>query len=426
MDAIFSRETHLRHMLAFEAALARAEAATGVIPGAAAEAIAAAASSLDAGQLLADSGDGPVAVTAMVRALTAAVPPEARGYVHWATTTQDVVDTATVLQMRDGLDVLERELRAVGAACATLAERHRATPMPGRTFLQHATPITFGLKAARWLAMVVRQVHRLRRVRDDEIALQLGGASGTLAPLGDRGGEVAVAVGRELRLPVPDLPWHAERDRVANIAGAVGVVAGAMSKISGDVLLLGQSEIAEAAEAAGGGSSTMPQKRNPTDSVAAIAAARLAQAALPVILAAMAHEHERAVGGWQTEWVAVPDLFRHTGRAVVHVRRLLETLEVDVARMRSNLELGGGLVMAEALSFALAATIGRHEAYPIVRDLADRVRGDGVDLRRAAQEDPRVRATLDAAEIDRALDPLAYLGSTELFVDRALAAYRAF
>jgi len=258
----------------------------------------------------------------LVRLLTARVAAEGRDFVHWGATSQDAIDTATVLQMRDGLLLLEGDLFRLGAACAALADGRRRTLMAGRTLLQQALPIPFGLKAARWLGLVTRQVRALRDQRW-ALALQFGGASGTLAALGDQGLRVAELLAAELALALPDLPWHAERDRVAGIAAAVGVTAGAMAKVAQDVVLLAQTEVGEAAEARApgkGGSSAMPQKRNPVDATLALAAARLAVGQVPVILAAMTQEHERAVGGWQAEWAAIPDLFRFAGGAAARRR----------------------------------------------------------------------------------------------------------
>ena len=332
-----------------------------------------------------------------------------------------------MLQMRDGLDLLVTGLLGVCAVCATLAERHRHTLMAGRTLLQQALPITFGLKAARWLALAVRQVHALRERRERALAVQLGGATGTLASLGDKGLQVVELLAAELGLPAPGLPWHTERDRIAEIAGTLGVVAGAMAKVAGDVVLLAQTEVGEASEGAvpgKGGSSAMPQKHNPVDATNAIASARLAIGAVPVILSAMAQEHERAAGGWQAEWAAIPNLFRYTASAIERVRDAVGGLQVDPTRMSANLDLTGGSIMAESLAMALAPHIGRPEAQRLVKALCDRATRSGVHLRQAALEEVHVQSILSPEEIDRALDPGAYLGSTDAFIDRALASYR--
>jgi 3-carboxy-cis,cis-muconate cycloisomerase len=295
--------------------------------------------------------------------------------------------------------------------------------MAGRTLMQQALPITFGLKAARWLATVARQVERLRELRSRVLVVQLGGAAGTLASLGDEGAAVVAGLAEELGLGEPELPWHAERDRVAELAAWLGVVAATMAKIAGDLVLLAQGEVGEAAEGAApgkGGSSTLPQKRNPVDATLAVAAARLALGLVPVVLNGTAEqEHERAAGAWQAEWSSVPDLFCRTASAVAHVRAGFDGLEVDADAMARNLALSDGLIMAESLTMALAAKVGRHEAQRIVKQLAK----SGANLERAALADPTVTASLKPEQVRAALNPANYLGSAGLFVDRALAAF---
>jgi 3-carboxy-cis,cis-muconate cycloisomerase len=257
--------------------------------------------------------------------------------------------------------------------------------------------------------------------------LQLGGAAGTLAALGDNGIRVIELLAEELGLPAPDLPWHTERDRIAEIAAALGVVAGAMAKVAGDIALLAQTEVGEVLESAAtgkDGSSALPQKHNPVEATNAIASARLAIAEVPVILTAMAQEHERAVGGWQAEWVAIPNLFRYTASAVERVRGAVGGLQIDSVRMSVNLDLTGGLIMAESLAMALAPHVGRTEAQRIVVALCERAVRSGMHLRQVALEEARVQSILSAEEIDRALEPAAYLGSSDVFIDRALASYR--
>jgi 3-carboxy-cis,cis-muconate cycloisomerase len=429
MSAAFAPRAHVRGMLAFEAALARAEARVGIIPQEAASVIAACCREelFDVAALYREAAVAGTPAIPLVRMLTAQVAGEAGKFVHWGATSQDVIDTALMLQMRDGLDLLITGLLDICAACATLAEKHRHTLMAGRTLLQQALPITFGLKAARWLALVTRQVHALRERRDKALAVQLGGAAGTLASFGDKGLLVVELLAGELSLPMPNLPWHTERDRVAEIASALGVVAGAMAKIANDVALLAQTEVGEASEGAApgkGGSSAMPQKHNPVDATSAIASARLAIGVVPVILSAMTQEHERAVGGWQAEWAAIPNLFCFTASAVEGVRGAVAGLEIDPARMKANLDQTGGLIMAEALTMALASKVGRPEAYRIVQTISKQVTGSSKNLRQAALEDGEVRAVLSPEEIDNALDPAWYLGSTDAFIERALAAYR--
>jgi 3-carboxy-cis,cis-muconate cycloisomerase len=429
MSAAFASRAHVHSMLAFEASLAQAEARAGIIPQEAASAIAASCNVelFDVAALYREAAVAGTPAIPLVRMLTARVEDEARKFVHWGATSQDAIDTALMLQMRDGLDLLIARLLDVCAACATLAEKHRHTLMAGRTLLQQALPITFGLKAARWLALATRQVNALRERREKSLAVQLGGAAGTLASLGEKGLQVVELLAKELSLSVPDLPWHTERDRVAEIAAALGVVAGAMGKIASDVALLAQTEVGEVSEGAApgkGGSSAMPQKHNPVDATSAIASARLAVGVVPVILSAMQQEHERAVGGWQAEWAAIPNLFCYTAGAVEGVRGAVSSLEVNEARMKANLDATGGLIMSESLTITLAHKVGRPEAYRIVQTISGQVARSDKSLHQAALEDGQVRAVLSPEEIDNALDPALYLGSTDTFIDRALAAYQ--
>jgi 3-carboxy-cis,cis-muconate cycloisomerase len=429
MAAVFAPGAHVRQMLAFEAALARAQARAGVIPADAAAAIGAACDldRFDVAALYRDAAVAGTPAIPLVKALTSLVADAGRPFVHWGATSQDAIDSALMLQCRAGLDLLLGDLLGACASCAELAERHRHTIMAGRTLLQQALPITFGLKAARWLALAARQAGALRDLRAHALALQFGGAAGTLAALGDQGMQVAELLAEELDLALPDLPWHAERDRVARIATGLGVLAGAMAKIAGDIVLLAQTEVGEASEASApgkGGSSAMPHKRNPIDATIALAAARLAIGGVPVLLAAMQQEHERAAGGWQAEWAALPNLFRTTAGAVARVRGALEGLRIDAGQMRANLDRGGGLLMAEAVTIALAPRIGRPEAQRLVQSIAGRAQA-GASFRQALLDDGHIQQLLSADEIDRALDPAAYLGSADALIDRALDSYRA-
>ncbi len=429
MADVFSLEAHVRGMLAFEAALARAEARAEIIPQEAANIITSSCRVIvfDIAALYREAEISGTPVIPLVRMLTEQIGDDAKKYVHWGATSQDAIDTSLVLQMRDGIDLLMSKLLDVCEMCEKLAEQHRNTLMAGRTLMQQAVPITFGLKVARWLAMAVRQVYVLHKHRERSLAVQLGGAAGTLASLGDKGIQVVGLLADELGLPAPDLPWHSERDRIAEIAGTLGVIAGSMAKIAIDVAHLAQTEIGEASEGAmpgKGGSSAMPQKHNPVDAAFAIASARLAIGEVSVILSAMSQEHERAVGGWQAEWVAIPNLFRYTSGAVEHVLGMISDLRVDPERMGANVELTQGLIMAESLTMALAPHIGRPEAQRIVKNLCDRVVRSGVHLREVVLEEEAVLSILSLEEVDRALDPSAYLGSTNVFIEHALESYR--
>jgi 3-carboxy-cis,cis-muconate cycloisomerase len=428
-DRIFTTATHVAHVLRFEAALARAEARAGIIPSEAASGIADTCriELADLPALERDARHAGTIAIPLVQQLIARVPVAARPYVHWGATSQDAIDTALVLQMRDALASLNDDLVATTDAAAALANAHRLSVMPGRTLLQHAVPITFGLKAARWLGALSRQVDVLRRLGREALVLQFGGAAGTLAALGAHGQTVARHLADELGLPLPDLPWHAERDRPASVVAALGVTAGVIAKIARDLVLLAQTEVAETVEgfAPGKGtSSAMPQKRNPVDATNAIAAAQLAIGTVPVVLAAMAQEHERGAGGWQTEWIAIPDAFRHTMRAATHLRCAISELDVRVDRMRVNLEEASGAVMAESLSTALAEHVGRPEAMRLTSELVEQAYRERITLHQAASRDEHVSRLLTADALAGALDPAAYLGSTIAFIDRALRSWR--
>ncbi|MEO7964149.1 MAG: adenylosuccinate lyase family protein [Gemmatimonadaceae bacterium] len=430
MVRLFSGKNHVRQLLAFESALARAEARAGVIPAAAADAIAAACSveSFDIVALYADAESTGSIVIPLVRALTERAGDVGASYVHWGATSQDAIDTALMLQMRAALSLLISEVRKVATECVRLADTHRLTVMAGRTLLQHGVPITFGLKAARWLALTIRLERALCERRDTGLALQFGGAAGTLAALGGDGLRVAECLAAELQLPLPILPWHAERDRIGIIASAVGVAAGGMAKIATDLVLLAQTDVGEVAESAGPGrgtSSAMPQKRNPADSTAALAAARLCAGQVAVVLGAAAHEHERATGAWQVESVAIPELFGFAAGAASRVSRALAGLEVNSARMQENLARDGYMLMAESLTMALAPSLGRPRSHGVTQRVVREAQVAGVSLGERARYDSEIGAVLSREQIDLALDPASYLGSTETFIDRTLDSFRA-
>ena len=421
--SLFEPRARLAAMLRVEAAIAAAEADVGLVPAEAAAAIA------DAGRIerfdvaeveRAALELGNEAIP-LVRALTELVPEEARGWVHLGATSQDLLDSATMLQARDAIDVIVSDLLAVGTACAELASRHADTVMAARTLLQQATPTTFGLKAAHWMDAATRGIESLRRLRGS-LPVQLGGAGGTLASLGDRGSEVVRRLAGRLDLAAPDLPWHTDREPIARLAAEVAILAGGMAKIGLDAALLMQTEVGEAAEAGAGPSSAMPQKRNPVHAPAAIAAARLAIAATGVVLGSIAQEHERGVGSWHAEREALADALRYGAGAVGHARGIVERLDVDATRMRANLELAGGTVMAEALVAALVPHVGRDEAFRLVADACERVGRDDVGLREAAGG-TTIGAILGPDGLDAALDPANALGSTRRFLDASLARF---
>jgi 3-carboxy-cis,cis-muconate cycloisomerase len=409
-------------MLEFESALAAAEAEAGLIPAAAAEAIAAAADAdgYDPAELGRAGRAFANPAAPLVSALTEAVEGDAAGYVHWGATSQDALDSAAMLVSRRTLALIDTELAAVAAASAALAESHRETTMVARTLLQQALPTSFGLKAAGWLVAVIEARERLAAI---PLPAQLGGAAGTLASLGEHGPQVLSLLSQRLGLEEPVLPWHTARATVADLGAALALAAGALEKIGLDVKLLSQTEVGEVAEGDAGGSSTLPQKRNPAGSALGIACARRVRGEASILLAAMAQEQERAAGAWQAEWPALSDALAYCGGAAAAIRGVLESLEVDAERMRSNLESSGGLVMTESVSMALAPEIGRSEAKDLVAAAAGRAGESGRPLRDELLADPQINAHLSPEQIDQALDPDAYLGSASDFVDRALAAW---
>ncbi len=413
----------LAAMLAVEAALAEAECAVGLVPTEAAAAIrdACQADRFDVERIGLEAVAAANPVVPLVKALTRAVPAEAAAYVHLGATSQDILDTALMLIAKRALDLLLADLEGLAAGCARLAEHHRDSVMPGRTLLQQALPITFGLKAAGWLMGVTEAAEGLAELRQGRLAVQLGGAAGTLASLGEAGPGVVTGLAHSLGLAEPPLPWHSDRTRVAQLGCALAIAAGAAGKIALDIVLLAQTEVGEAAEGEPGVSSAMPHKRNPVAAIEADACSRGAAAQAAVLLASMRAEHERAAGAWQAEWHAVGEAFRLTSGAVSRTRSAVDGLAVDAARMRSNLDLGGGLVMSESAARALAAKLGRAAAEEIVRAAAARVAAGGGTLAEALAALPAVTAVLSREELAAALDPTRYLGQASALVDRALA-----
>jgi 3-carboxy-cis,cis-muconate cycloisomerase len=421
-------------MLDAERALALAGARAGVVPGAAAAAVAkvCAAGDLDPDDLgrRALAAGNPVVplVADLTEQVAAAAGPAAARWVHHGATSQDILDTAASLVAFRALGPVLDDLAGAARAAAGLADRHRATVMAGRTLGQQALPVTFGLKAAGWLVALEEAAAGLHRVRTERLAAQLGGAAGTLAALGPAGVEVAAAYAGELGLAEAALAWHTNRARVGELAGALGVAAGVLGKLALDVTLLAQTEVGEVAEPAGGGrggSSTLPHKRNPVGAVLVRAATVRVPGLVATLLAAMAQEQERATGSWHAEWEPQAELLRLVGGAAARTRELLDGLEVRPERMRANLDATGGLPLAERVAGALAGPLGRAGAQELVQRLAGEAADRGRPLRRVLLADPVVRQHLDAAAVDRLLDPAGYLGSAAAFVDRALSAHQA-
>lgn len=430
MCEIFSDRGRLQGMLDFEAALAQAEARLGVIPKTAASAIGAQcqAKLFDIEALARAAAPAGNPAIPMVKALTTLVGKknkEAAGYVHWGATSQDAMDTGLVLQLRGAFDLIDADLARLADVLARLAKKHKRTPMAGRTWLQQAVPITFGLKAAGALSAVERHRTQWHGLRARGLVIQFGGAAGTLASLGGRGLDVAIALAAELKLGVPDLPWHAHRDRVAEVATTLGLLVGTLGKIAHDVSLMMQTEVGEAFEPAApgrGGSSTMPHKRNPVGCAVVLAAATKVPALVSVMLAAMVQEHERGLGNWHAEWETLPEICMLSAGALEQVTRMMEGLEIDAARMRHNIDATHGLILAEAVSAALAPKLGREAAHGLIEEACHRAIEQDRPLRDVLAKDAKVRKHLSAADLDRLFDPANYLGMSEQFVDRVLAA----
>ncbi|TQF31016.1 3-carboxy-cis,cis-muconate cycloisomerase [Bradyrhizobium sp. UNPA324] len=428
MRAVCDDRSTLQNMLDFEAALARAEAAADVIPASAVGPIEAAckADSFDMAALAeAATRSGNLAIP-LVKTLTADVrkaDKEAARYVHWGATSQDVIDTATMLTLRAGIEALDADLGRAIKGFAALARSHRNTAMVARTWLQHALPMPFGLKAAEYASSLARARCRLRRLRREGLALQFGGAVGTLAALGDKGLAVAQRLARELDLPLPEAPWHTHRDRIAEAASYLAILAGSCGKIARDVSLLMQTDVAEAFEPAGegrGGSSTMPHKRNPVAAASALGAATMAPQLAATIFAAQVQDHERSAGPWHAEWPTLPQLMLVTSGTLAAIVDIAEGLDVDTARMRSNLDATHGLIMPEAVTFALAETIGKSDAHHLVEAASKRAVAEKKHLREVLSADSQVIAQLSPEKIAALFEPMAYQGASQALIDRLL------
>ncbi|SEH42113.1 3-carboxy-cis,cis-muconate cycloisomerase [Tardiphaga sp. OK245] len=432
MRAVCDDTAHLQHMLDFEAALARAEAAVGVIPASAVAAIEAAckADQFDLAALAdAATRSGNLAIP-LVKTLTAKVAKadaEAARYVHWGATSQDVIDSATMLGLRVAIDALLADLDRAIAGFAALAIKHRNTAVVARTWLQHALPMPFGLKLAEYASALHRSRLRLKRLRAEGLALQFGGAAGTLAALGDKGLIVAEQLAKELQLPLPDAPWHTHRDRIADVASVLAILSGSCGKIARDVSLMMQTDVGEAFEPSGegrGGSSTMPHKRNPVASASALGAATMAPNLAATIFAAQIQDHERSAGPWHAEWPTLPTLLLVTSGALAAIVDIAEGLEVDTERMRLNLDETNGLIMAEAVTFALAEKLGKSDAHHLVEAATKRAVAEKKHLRDILTADPKVNAQLNAAAIAKLFEPMDYQGVSQALIDRQLASLK--
>ncbi|WP_116827393.1 3-carboxy-cis,cis-muconate cycloisomerase [Pseudomonas syringae] len=429
MREIFSDEGRVQGMLDFEAALARAQARVGLVPP---EVVADIELSCDARLFDFDAlaiaiGSAGNSAIPLVKALgkqIAARSAEAERYVHMGATSQDVMDSGLVLQLRRAIVLLERDLSRLADAMAEQAQCHACTPLAGRTWLQQATPVTLGMKIAGWLGAVTRHRQRLNEIKPRLLCLQFGGASGSLAALGDQAFSVAEALADELQLALPEQPWHTQRDRLVEFAGLLGLIAGSLGKLGRDVSLLMQTEVGEVFEPSApgkGGSSTMPHKRNPVGAAVMISTATRAPGLVGTMLSAMPQEHERSLGLWHAEWETLPELCCLVSGSLQQALQVIPGLQVDAERMAINLQSTKGLVLAEAVSIALAQRIGRDAAHHLVEQCCRRAVEQSAHLRQVLGETPQVSEQFSSDELDRLLDPAHYLGQARHWVERAVA-----
>lgn len=428
MREVFSDRSLIAKYIEVEVALARAQACCGVIPAEAAQVIAreAVLDRIDFDHMREETDIVGYPILPLVHQLVA-MCGEAGRYVHWGATTQDIMDTANVLQVRDALNIVDADIRALRGILADLARKHRDTPMAGRTHLQQALPVTFGYKVAIWLAMFDRHQERLAQLRDRVLVVEFAGAAGTLASLGNvqgnKGFEVQAALADELELGVPATTWHVARDGFAESVNLLALVTGSLGKIALDIMIMASTEFAEVYEPfvkGRGASSTMPQKRNPISSELMLAAAKAVRQHAGLMVDAMVQDFERATGPWHAEWVALPESFVLTAGALHQAKFALGGLIVDDARMRHNLGISKGLIVAEAVMMGLAPAMGRQQAHDVVYDACRTVNESGGTLADALMALPAVTRHFDRTAIERLTDPANYLGLAPQMVDRAL------
>ena len=424
MRDVFSDRRLIARYIEVEVALAKAEARCGVIPSEAAEVIGRESSleRIDFDHMRHETDIVGYPILPLVHQLVS-MCGEAGRYVHWGATTQDIMDTANVLQVRDALDIVESDIRTLRGILADLAKKHRDTPMAGRTHLQQALPVTFGYKVAIWLDMFDRHQQRLTQLRERVLCVEFAGAAGTLASLGEKGLEVQKALAQELGLAVPATTWHVARDGFAEAVNLLSLVTGSLGKIAMDIMIMASTEFAEVYEPfvkGRGASSTMPQKRNPISSELMLAAAKGVRQHAGLMVDAMIQDFERATGPWHAEWIAIPESFILTAGALHQAKFALGGLIVDTEQMRRNLGISRGLIVAEAVMMGLAPAIGRQQAHDVVYDACRTVNEKGGTLAEALAALPAVTAHFDRAAIDRLTDPTNYLGLSPQMVDRAL------
>jgi 3-carboxy-cis,cis-muconate cycloisomerase len=430
---LFGDDNFLQRMLDFEAALARAEATSGIIPSAAANAIAAKCRvELFDKQKLTEAaalaGNLAIPLIKQLKALVAANNKDAADFVHWGATSQDTIDTALVLQLREALPLVSADLEKLCDRLAKMADQHRHTPVVARTWMQHAIPSTLGIKFAGWLDALMRHRERFREMQTRCLVLQFGGAAGTLAALGSQGSIIAKHLSEQLKLPLPQMPWHSHRDRLSEVATTLGLLTGTLGKIARDISLHAQTEIdelREPAEEGRGGSSTMPHKRNPVSCAMILAAATRVPGLVATMLTAMLQEDERGLGGWHAEWETLPEIVCLTAGAMNHLADVVPRLEIDVKRMRENLELTKGLIFAEAIIAALGDKIPRSQARELIDAASERAIKEKRHLRDIFHDDQKIAAHLSSDQLDKLFDPRNYIGTSNEFIDHVIENHKS-
>jgi 3-carboxy-cis,cis-muconate cycloisomerase len=426
MRHVFSDEARTGYYLEIEAALARAQARLGIIPEKAAQEIVRQCKigNIDLARLKQQTERIGYPILGVVQQIVDLCADGLGEWCHWGATTQDITDTAAILQIRAALDLVEKDMEAIAAALADLSRRYRDTPMAGRSNLQQAVPLTFGFKMAALLAAMQRHRERLAQMRPRVLVGEFGGAVGTLASLGADGLKVQAELMKELGLGQPEIAWHTVRDRIGEVGCFLGLVTGTLGKISMDVKLLMQTEVAEVYEPfheGRGSSSTMPQKRNPISCLYIHSTVALVRQHVAALLEAAVADHERSTGPWEIEWISLPEIFLLTSGALAQTKLLVSGLEVDAERMRANLDLTRGTIVSEAVMMGLGPHLGRQRAHDLVYDICRKVAATGEPLVDLLTKDPEISRNLKRAELEQMCDPGRYLGLAGEMVDRVLA-----
>ncbi len=426
MRQVFSDEARTGYYLDIEAALARAQGRLGVIPEQAAQEIVRRCriENIDLARLKQQTERVGYPILGVVQQIVDLCADGLGEWCHWGATTQDITDTAAILQIRAALKLVEQDMEAIAAALAELSRRYRDTPMAGRSNLQQAVPLTFGFKTAALLAAMQRHRERLAQLRPRVLVGEFGGAVGTLASLGADGLKVQAELMRELGLGEPEIAWHTVRDRIGEVGCFLGLLTGTLGKISMDVKLLMQTEVAEVYEPfheARGSSSTMPQKRNPISCLYIHSTVALVRQHVAALLEAAVADHERSTGPWEIEWIALPEIFLLASGALAQTRLLVEGLEVDAGRMRANLDLTRGMIVSEAVMMGLGPHLGRQRAHDLVYDICRKVAASGEPLLELLARNAEISRHLTRAELEKLCDPARYLGLAGEMVDRVLA-----